>query len=143
MCACLPRFGAQDLVIDQTLYWKVIAREDDAWFLVAVLNSRALTNAITPFNPKGSHGERHIHALPYHLMPAFDAENDDHVRIATLGREVATTVLGIVEHDAYLDDPNRPLHIRRTKLRQRLAQVPEMKELERLAAAALGTTPVS
>ena len=140
--ACLLRFGAQDLVIDQTLYWKVFARSGEAWFYVAMLNSRAMTEAIMPFNPSGAFGERHIHALPYRLMPPFNSRNEDHVRIAELGEEIAVTAQAIVENDPYLDDPNRPLHVRRSRLRERLSVVPEMNELEELTAAALGTTPV-
>ena len=135
--------GQQDLVIDQTLYWKVFARSGDAWFYVAMLNSRAMTEAIMPFNPRGAFGERHIHALPYRLMPPFNPRNEDHVRIAELGEEIAVTAQAIVENDPYLDDPNRALHVRRSRLRERLSVVPEMNELEELTAAALGTTPVS
>ena len=140
--ACLSGFGAQDLIIDQTLYWTVISQRDEAWFYVAMLNSRAMTQAITPFNPKGSFGERHVHALPYRLMPAFDSTNEDHVRLAELAENLALIVQSLVESNGYLDDPNRRLHVRRTRLRQSLRGVPEMQELEVLAAAAMGTTPM-
>ena len=140
--ACLPRFGARDLVIDQTLYWKVIVRREEAWFYVAMLNSQAMTEAILPFNPRGGFGERHVHALPYRLMPAFDLANEDHVLIAELGADIAVVAQSIVEADGYLNDPNRLLSLRRTRLRQRLAEISEMKELEELSAAALATTPV-
>lgn len=143
VCAvCLPRYAAQDFVIDQTLYWKMIARHDEAWFYVAMLNSSAMTEAIIPFNPKGNFGERHVHVLPYRLMPAFDPTNQDHVRIATLGEDLAVTVQAMVENDAYVNDPNRRLHLRRRKVRQRLALVPEMQELDELAGMALGSTAV-
>jgi hypothetical protein len=66
--ACLPVAEADDLIIDQTLYWKAFSHEEAAWFCVGMLNSHAMTNAIAPFNPKGAFGERHIHALPYRLM---------------------------------------------------------------------------
>ena len=140
--ACLPRFGARDLVIDQTLYWKVITRRDEAWFYVAMLNSQAMTVAILPFNPRGGFGERHVHALPYRLMPGFDAANEDHARIAKLGGDLAVVAQSIVEADSYLNDPARVLSVRRTRLRQRLAAVSEMKELEELSASALATSPV-
>lgn len=138
--ACLPVPDAQDLVIDQTLYWKVIASEDGAWFYVGMLNSHALTDAIAPFNPKGAFGERHIHALPYRLMPPFDTSNEDHIRIARLTREVTAAAHTVVAADEYLNDPNHPLHIRRSKLRAKLGVTGNVQELERLCAAALGTT---
>lgn len=138
--ACLPVADAQDLVIDQTLYWKVITSADEAWFFAGMLNSHAMTDAITPFNPKGAFGERHIHALPYRLMPAFDASNEDHRQIGQLACEVSAAARTMVAADAYLNDPTRALHIRRSKLRDMLIAIEQVRELELLCAAVLGTT---
>ncbi|HWB50388.1 MAG TPA: hypothetical protein VG651_14855 [Stellaceae bacterium] len=138
--ACLPLGEAHDIVVDQTLYWKTITSETEAWFFVGMLNSRALTQAIMPFNPKGAFGERHIHALPYRLLPALDGSNDDHLRIAALAQQVAGITHGLIAADDYLNDPNRALTRRRSRLRAALAQAPQVKELESLCAAVLGTT---
>ncbi len=62
--ACVPFTGGTDLVVDQTLYWQVIPDEDEAWYRVGMLGSQAMTEAITPFNPKGGFGERHIMRCP-------------------------------------------------------------------------------
>ena len=139
--ACLPVANAQDLVIDQTLYWKGIRAADEAWFCVGILNSHAMTEAIKPFNPKGAFGPRHIHALPYHLMPAFDPANKDHVRIVALAREAAAFAQDAVAEDDYLRDPTRALHMRRTRLRKNLFANEPVQELELLCAAVLGTMP--
>ena len=141
--ACIPVSDAQDLVIDQTLYWKIINAPDEAWFCVAMLNSHAMTEAIRPFNPKGAFGERHIHALLYRLIPAFDPANDDHAHIAALGREVGDIARSAVAEDDYLNDPNRALHVRRTKLREKLLTTVSVRELEALCAGALGTMSFS
>ncbi|HZT26584.1 MAG TPA: hypothetical protein VFA57_12845 [Pseudolabrys sp.] len=141
--ACLPVSDAADLVIDQTLYWKVFQNEDEAWFCTGMLNSQAMTQAIMPFNPKGAFGERHIHALPYRLMPPFDPTNDDHLRIAALAREAAAIARTIVAGDAYLADPNRALTSRRTRLRGSLSKTDQVRELETLCAAALGTSALT
>ena len=144
ICAtCIPVSDAQDLVIDQTLYWKVISAADEAWFYVGMLNSRAMTEAIKPFNPKGAFGERHIHTLPYRLMPAFDPANEDHVLIATLARETATIAQTIVANDDYLRNLNHKLYLRRTRLREKLFTKEQMRNLELLCAAVLGTTAFS
>ncbi len=141
--ACLPVSDAGDIVIDQTLYWKVIQNEDEVWFCVGMLNSQAMTEAIMPFNPKGAFGERHIHALPYRLMPPFDPSNNDHLRIAALAREAAAIARELVAGDAYLADPNRALTSRRTRLRSKLSETDQARELETLCAAALGTTALA
>ena len=138
--ACLPVADAQDLVIDQTLYWKVI-RAAEAWFSVGILNSHAMTEAIKPFNPKGSFGPRHIHALPYLLLPAFDPANNNHVHIAALAREAATIAKAAVAEDDYLRDPKRALRVRRTRIREKLFANEQVQELELLCATMLGAIP--
>lgn len=138
--ACLPVTEADDLVVDQTLYWKVFIHEEVAWFCVGMLNSHAMTKAIAPFNPKGAFGERHIHALPYRLIPAFDSANEEHQRIAALARELARVARTTIKADAYLSDPSRALTARRTRLRTLLSDTEQMCELDSLCAAILGTT---
>lgn len=138
--ACLPLTEANELVIDQTLYWQVVPDEHEAWFRTGMLNSSALTDAILPFNPEGDFGPRHIHTLPYRLMPAFDPSNEDHQRIAELARQLAAIAAAAVADDAYLGDPNRSLPIRRRKMREALVATDEKKELEKLCAALLGTS---
>ena len=138
--ACIPLEEARNLVIDQTLYWQVIADDVEAWYRVGMLNSYAMTEAITPFNPRGAFGERHIHALPYRLMPPYDPTIDEHARIAELAQRIAEVVQAIVAADAFLQDPRRLLHARRSKIRGQLKSNPEYQELEQLCSVILGTT---
>jgi hypothetical protein len=138
--ACVPVSEARKLAIDQTLYWQLCDDEDEAWYRVGMLNSHAMTEAITPFNPKGDFGERHVHTLPYRLMPAFDPSNEDHVNISTLARELAGVAAVAVMGDPYLKDASRGLPARRSKLRKTLGAAKQFSELEALCASALGTT---
>ncbi len=105
-----------------------------------MLGSHAMTEAITPFNPKGGFGERHIHALPYRLMPEFDSDNEDHTMIGALTRLIADEAGNIVAGDDYLRDPNKALTARRTRLRERIWATTGFKELDQLCSAVLGTT---
>jgi hypothetical protein len=138
--ACVPALEARKLAIDQTLYWLFCESEDEAWYLVGMLNSHAMTEAITPFNPKGDFGERHVHTLPYRLMPPFDPGDEDHKRIVKLARELSAISAANIKSDAYLNDPSRSLSARRAKLRKLLAETKQFQELERLCATSLGTT---
>ena len=138
--ACIPLPEARDIVVDQTLYWKIIRNEHEAWFCVGMLNSHAMTEAITPFNPRGAFGERHIHALPYRLLPAFDPSNENHLDIARLARDMAVAARTIVAGNTYLNDPSRALTRRRSKLRASLLGTDRGRELEDRCAAALGIT---
>lgn len=141
--ACLPVSEAQDLVVDQTLYWQVIPEEERAWFLTGMLNSDAMTRAIAPFNPKGAFGERHIHTLPYRLMPPYDTGNEAHKRIAVLAEQIAAKAEAFVADDDYLNDPNKALSVRRRKLREVLTATAEFVELETLCASVLGASVVA
>lgn len=138
--ACVPVAKAQDLVVDQTLYWKVVTDVNEAWYQVGMLNSAALTNATLAFNPKGDFGERHLHTLPYRMMPAFDAGNGDHSKIATLAKDIAALAEGYCTTDPYLADPTKALTARRRKLRALLEASPLLMQLETLAQIALAST---
>ncbi len=138
--ACVPLTSASDLVVDQTLYWRVVHHEEEAWYCVGMLSSHAMTRAITPFNPRGAFGERHIHSLPYQLMPGFDPDDEDHTSISVLARHIADKAANIVAGDDDLQDPNKGLAARRTRLRNQLSGTAAFQELDRLCSEVLGTT---
>ena len=143
-CAtCIPLTGDTNLVVDQTLYWRVVSDESEAWYCVGMLGSHAMTEAIAPFNPKGTFGERHIHTLPYRLMPKFDRNNENHRRIGKLSQQVADHASDIVSMDDYLQNPNKLLAIRRTRLRKQLWETAAFEEMDQLCSAELGTTALT
>ena len=76
------------LIVDQTLYWHITDKEDEALFIVGLLNSDAMANAIKIFQPEGGFGKRHIHSLPYKLMPVFNHENENHMKVVKQTREL-------------------------------------------------------
>lgn len=136
--ACVPAAEAAALVIDQTLYWQFVSDEDEAWYKTGILNSPALTEAILPFNPEGDFGPRHIHTLPYRLMPLFDGTNEDHRGVAERARQVAGEVAAMIAGDAYIGDPKRALAVRRRKIRESLAESDAFLELNQLCGIILG-----
>lgn len=139
--ACITLAEAKKLVIDQTVYWQIVTDQNDAWFRTGFLNSSAMTDAILPFNPKGDFGPRHIHTLPYRLMPSYDATNDDHRAVAKMARSVAQEAATIVAGEPYIGNPNRALPARRRKLCERLSQTENFQELDRLCGSILGINP--
>lgn len=136
--ACLPVSEATRLIIDQTIYWQVVTNADDAWFRTGMLNSSALTDAVLPFNPEGDFGPRHIHTLPYRVMPPYDPSNPNHVAVAKAARDVAAKVSAVFDADSYISDPSKALHVRRRKLREKLEEVSDVQDLERRCAITLG-----
>lgn len=76
------------LIIDQTLYWYLADSENEAIYIVGLLNSHALSDAIKDFQPEGGFGKRHIHTLPYKIIPEFDYEDTAHIEVVTKTREL-------------------------------------------------------
>ena len=140
--ACISASEARQLVFDQTVYWQTVHDEDEAWFRTGLLNSDALTEAILPFNPKGAFGPRHIHTLPYRIMPPYSGTNMDHSMVATYARAVSQEAAGIIAEDAYIGDPNRPLSVRRRKMRERLVMSDNFQNLDRRCRIILGIDPI-
>ena len=138
--ACVSVTGGTGLVVDQTLYWRYVPRGDEAWYCVGMLSSRAMTEAIKPFNPKGAFGERHIHTLPYRLMPEFDADKEEHIKVANLTRLITDEATNLVAGNEDLLNPNKALAGRRTWLRERLWATAAFKELDGLCSIMLGAS---
>lgn len=74
----LENVDRDKLIIDQTLYWYLVDSEEEAQYIVGILNSNSLAEAIIDFQPQGEFGQRHIHTLPYKIMPRYDSENPAH-----------------------------------------------------------------
>ena len=86
--ACVLRDG-QGLV-DHLLYWVACQSVQEASYLLAVINSDALAEAVEPLIPKGQFGPRdlykHLWKLP---IPEFDAAVELHAEIAAAGAAAA------------------------------------------------------
>lgn len=86
----LREFDRHRLVIDQTLYWYLAETEEEAIYISGLLNSTALWEAISDFQPEGGFGKRHIHTLPYKIIPAFNSEDE-------IQHEVIETTKALIE----------------------------------------------
>ena len=137
----IPVDGNQDVVIDQTLYWRCIASQEEAWYRVGLLNSEAITEAIRPFNPQGEFGARHLHTLPHRVIPLFDPTNGDHQQVTELTARLSQRVRELVLQDEAIRSPNSSIAARRQRLRTLVRRLDETRALEELCAAILGTTP--
>ena len=77
-------------LVDYTLYW--IACEDihEANYLIAIINSHALSEAVAPLMPKGQFGARHLQKHLWRLsIPEFNPALDLHANIAASGSAAA------------------------------------------------------
>ena len=139
--ATIPVDGNHDVVIDQTLYWRCVACQEEAWYRVGLLNSEAITEAIRPFNPQGEFGARHLHTLPHRVIPPFDPTNDAHKQVTELTARLSERVRDLALNDEAIRSPNGAIAARRQRLRSRVQALDESHALEELCVAILGTTP--
>ena len=79
-----------EAVIDHALYWIPCTDMHEANYLLAVINSDALSRAVTPLMPKGQFGARDLHKHLWKLpIPEFDARNSFHIRVFQAGEAAA------------------------------------------------------
>ena len=73
-------------IVDFNLYWIACRDLDEAHYLLAIINSQALYDAVQPLMSKGQFGARDLHKHLWHLpIPEFDAGNYDHQAVAQAG----------------------------------------------------------
>ena len=120
------RYEPDKLIIDQTLYWASVSSEEEALYLVGLLNSAAVSDVIKEFQPRGQFGERHVHTLPFGVTPPFDPGKDGHMAVVDTTRSLISEWYGkrVSDSDvANLLDPNTNLARRRSKLREKIAEL--------------------
>ncbi|MGA2442358.1 MAG: hypothetical protein ABSH08_15500 [Tepidisphaeraceae bacterium] len=88
---------ALPLAVDHKLYWYTTQSEDEAAYLVAILNSAFTNDAIKPFQSTGQQGERDIHKKPLELpIPLFDQDEPLHAELSELGQRATLEAASLV-----------------------------------------------
>ena len=120
-----------DFFVDHTTYWLASRDPEEAFYLVAILNS-AIPNALMKdFQSKGLFGERHVHKKILDVFfPQFDRNNAAHTALAALGREAhEKTARHLTENPPPPFLTALPLGRLRLDIKRHLAQ--EMKEIDK------------
>lgn len=112
-------------IIDQTCYWIVVETEEEALYLSGLINSHAIGNAISSFQPEGKFGKRHIHTLVSDILPPFNPENALHKEFASLVKAISARLYERIEKDnPLLLNPNKgTLNSRRKKIQTMFSQL--------------------
>lgn len=137
----LSKFDPQKVIVDQTLYWYQTANEDEALYIVGLLNSEALNSSIAEFQPEGIQGRRHIHKLPYAITPKYDEENDLHTKLVSITRRLMDEFVENIDEgvsEMILEPSKSTLQIRRRKVRDCLKQLPSYFAYETLCRQIYG-----
>ena len=125
-------------IVDHLLYWITGTTQDEAFYLVAVINSRTLSEAVKPLMSKGQFGARDVHKHLWRLpIPEFDGGNSLHVSIADAGRQAATGVERELERLGE-ERPGFTVTIARREIRKWLRESAEGQRVEEVVGALLG-----
>jgi hypothetical protein len=124
LCAGLVRGASRNLIVDQTLYAASVASENEALFLVGMLNSPQINEAIAPFQAAGLQTERHVHKLPFIFVPRFDAAKPEHMAVVAATKQLMKEFesgKGALGEDL---SPSRALAARRRRVRTFVEALP-------------------
>lgn len=136
----LEEIDRSRVIIDQTLYWYLTDSEEEALYITGLLNSDALADIIKDFQPDGGFGKRHIHTIPYKIIPAFDPEDALHAEVVTKTRELMgewadrcreASLAGLLKPDS------GQLHIRRKKQQTEIRGLAAYDDYEKACHAIL------
>ena len=77
-------------LVDYTLYWTICKNEHESNYLLAIINSDKLSEAVAPLMPKGQFGARHLQKHLWKLpIPEYDPTIALHAEIAAAGAAAA------------------------------------------------------
>ena len=129
-------------IVDYTTYWVTCRDMQEAYYLLAIINSDTLYDAATPLMNKGQFGardlEKHLWKLP---IPEFDAGNVLHASLAVAGERVAA---GVAERLDTLRDQRGgrlTVTVARRELREWLRDSLDWAVIERLMHLLIGNPP--
>ncbi|NIL43191.1 SAM-dependent DNA methyltransferase [Salinispora arenicola] len=111
-------------IVEHSLYWATVTSRSEGLYLLAILNSPALTELVRPLLPYGK-DERHIDKYVWELpIPTYDNTNPQHLRLAEIGQSEMNRI-------AALDlDISKNFVALRKLVRQHLLDSPDADELD-------------
>ena len=128
-----------DAIVDTTLYWIPCTDMHEASYLLAIINSDTLHDAVRPLMPKGQFGARHVHKHLWKLpIPEFNADNTLHARVSDAGAEAAAAAAERLEQLCADRGDDLTVKIARRELRKWLRESPEGAAVEAAVKDLLG-----
>ena len=102
-------------ILDTALYQVTCKNINEAYYLLAIINSDTMFDSVAPLMPKGQFGARDLHKHLWKLpIPEFDPNNTDHADLSDLGGRAAVEAQKVI---AALDDPKPSVTKARSVLR--------------------------
>ena len=102
-----------DVVVDTKLYWLPCKDIQEANYLLAIVNSNSLYQAVTPLMNKGQFGARDLHKHLWKLpIPEYNQRNGLHREIAEAGKAAAAGASEkLTKLRRNLEDADKPLTV--------------------------------
>ena len=127
------------VLVDETLYWITCKTLEEANYLLAIINSATLYEAVQPLMNKGQFGARNLHKHLWKLpIPEFDPRQKLHMVIAKAGERAAAGAAQKLAEVRERRGGQASVTIIRRELRAWLRSAAEGKEVEAAVAALLG-----
>ena len=93
-------------IVDYVLFQTVCRSEDEAYYVLAIINSNELAAAAEMFMARGLYGARHFQKHGWKLpIPRYDASDPLHVRLSELGKAAEQECSAIIANS---DIPTNP-----------------------------------
>ena len=93
-------------VLDHKLFQTVCQSEEEAHYVLAIINSNALSTAAEMFMTKGLYGARDFHKHGWKLpIPRYDASVALHTRLSELGRAAEQECKALIDNSDILTKP--------------------------------------
>ena len=127
-----------EAILDHLLYWTSCASIDEAYFLIAIINSNTLYEMVKPLMSKGQFGARDVHKHLWRLpVPEFDGGDASHVAVSDAGRQAAAGVELELEKLREAR-PGYTVTIARREVRKWLRESAEGQRVEEVVGVLLG-----
>ena len=107
-----------DAMVDEALYWITCKSMEEAYYLLAIINSETLYEAVQPLMSKGQFGARNLHKQLWKLpIPEYDAGNPLHRAVSEAGAAAALGAAGRLAELREVWGPRLTVTIARRELR--------------------------
>ena len=93
-------------IVDYVLFQTVCCSEDEAYYVLAVINSDTLAATAETFMPKGLYGARHFQKHGWKLpIPRYDVDDPLHVRLGELAKTAEQECTAIIAKSDIMSKP--------------------------------------
>ncbi len=129
-----------EAIVESLLYWVACKDTQEAYYLLAIINSDALYKLVMPLMSKGQFGARHLHKHLWKLpIPEFDPSKPLHSALSEAGEAAAAGAAQQLERLRADRGHNVSVTIARRELRKWLRASAEGKAVENAVGRLLGS----